>query len=259
MVGKAKTRQLDRIANQRAVTVARAARLGWGGVALSLVMWQLTQYPPPISRDGVLWLTLAIAVYNVPLRFAKRVSPRTVAVMAVASVVGDFLACTGWLALTVNDVTATTYVIYMIVAAEAGLLFRWKGTIAFIAAFVLTFTLFYVFRSVEFHFPYHLENHAFRTGIVCLLALIIGSLSNSSALLVEDVEKLSLTDALTGLGNRRALTSGWPRRSTAPSVTGCLSAWRWWTSTTSRFATTPTVTSPATRSCAAWAAFSATG
>jgi diguanylate cyclase (GGDEF)-like protein len=204
MVGKLKTRQLDRIANQRAVTVSRAARLRWASVGLSLVMWQLTQYPPPISKDGVLWLSLAIAVYNVPLMFAGRVSSRTVGVMAVGSVVGDFLACTGWLALTVNDVAATTYVIYMIVAAEAGWLFRWKGTIAFIAAFVPTFALFYVFRSAAYHFPYHLENHAFRTGIVCLLAVIIGSLTNSSAVLLEEVEKLSLTDALTGLGNRRA-------------------------------------------------------
>jgi len=204
MAGKGKTRLPDPVANLRAVTVARAARLRWGGVALSLVMWQLTRYPPPISRDGVLWLTLAIAVYNIPLRFARRVSPRTADLMAVASVVGDFAACTGWLVLTVNDVTATTYVIYMLVAAEAGLLFRWKGTIAFIAAFVPTFALFYVFRSVGFHFPYHLENHAFRTGIVCLLAIIMGSLSNSSAHLLEEVEKLSLTDALTGLGNRRA-------------------------------------------------------
>jgi diguanylate cyclase (GGDEF)-like protein len=204
MVGKAKTRDPQQIANQRAITVARAARLRWGGVALSLVMWQLTQYPPPISQDGVLWITLAFAAYNVPLGFANRVSPRTLDRMAVASVIGDFLVCTGWLMLTVNDVTATTYVIYMLVAAEAGLLFRWKGTIAFIAAFVPTFAIFYVFRSVEYHFPYHLENHAFRTGVVCLLAVIIGSLTNSSALLLAEVEKLSLTDALTGLGNRRA-------------------------------------------------------
>ena len=196
--------EADRISSQRGAIVVRAAQLRWGAVILSLVMVKLTLYPAPISTTALLWITLGFGVFNVPLLFAERFPPKTTDALAVASVTLDFLVCTAWTALTANDPTATTYVVYMLVAAEAGLLFRWQGTVAFIAAFVPVFGAFYFFRTQAFHYPYHAENHVFRTGIVCLLATIIGSITNSSAQLLAEVEKLSLTDPLTGLGNRRA-------------------------------------------------------
>jgi diguanylate cyclase (GGDEF)-like protein len=204
MFGRIVGAQPDAIANQRAGIVVRAAQLRWGSVILSLVMVRLTLYPAPLAPTALLWITLAFGVLNVPLLFADRAPAGTANIMAVASVTLDFLVCSAWTVLTVNDPTATTYVVFMLVAAEAGLLFQWRGTVAFIAAFVPVFAAFYVFRTVAFHYPYHAENHVFRTGIVCLLAAIIGSLSNSSARLFAEVEKLSLTDPLTGLGNRRA-------------------------------------------------------
>ncbi len=204
MVGRASDPEPDAIASQRAGIVVRAAQLRWGSVLLSLVMVRLTLYPAPLAPTALLWITLAFGVLNVPLLFADRVSETTAKAMAVASVTLDFLVCTAWTVLTVNDPTATTYVVFMLVAAEAGLLFQWRGTVAFIAVFVPVFAAFFVFRTVVFHYPYHAENHVFRTGIVCLLATIVGSLSNSSARLFAEVEKLSLTDPLTALGNRRA-------------------------------------------------------
>ncbi|HXA41377.1 MAG TPA: GGDEF domain-containing protein [Candidatus Solibacter sp.] len=204
MLGGAGDPEPDVIARQRGGIVVRAAQLRWGSVLLSLVMVRLTLYPAPLAPTALLWITLAFGVLNVPLLFANRVSERTAKLMAIASVTLDFLVATAWTVLTVNDPTATTYVVFMLVAAEAGLLFQWRGTVAFIAVFVPVFAAFYVFRTIAFHYPYHAENHVFRTGIVCLLATIIGSLSNSTARLFAEVEKLSLTDPLTALGNRRA-------------------------------------------------------
>ncbi len=150
------------IANQRAGIVVRAAQLRWGSVILSLVMVRLTLYPAPLAPSALLWISLAFGVLNVPLLFAERVPARTANIMAVASLTLDFLVCTAWTVLTVNDPTATTYVVFMLVAAEAGLLFQWRGTVAFIVAFVPAFAAFYVFRTVAFHYPYHAENHVFR-------------------------------------------------------------------------------------------------
>jgi diguanylate cyclase (GGDEF)-like protein len=163
----------------RADTLQRIALLRWGAVALSLVMVRL-QHPAPVSITAAFILGIAMAAYNIPLLFSRRLPPRFVNAVAVASVVGDFLVCTGWVLLTTNDEFATTYVVYMVVALEAGVVFRWRGTIAFIAAFLPAFAFIWYLRSAVFHFDYAAGSHLFRTGIVALMAILTGSISNAS-------------------------------------------------------------------------------
>ena len=169
----------DTTASLRAETVARIARLRWIGVALSLVMVRL-QDPPPVSFTLALLVGLAMAAYNIPLLFARRIPSRSVDAVAAASIAADFLACTAWVLLTANDAFATTYVVYMVVALEAGVLFRWRGTIAFMAVFLPTFAYVWYLRTAAFHIEYVAGSHLFRTGIVALMAILTGSISNAS-------------------------------------------------------------------------------
>jgi diguanylate cyclase (GGDEF)-like protein len=163
----------------RAETLERIALLRWGAVLLSLVMVWL-QSPPPVSSTATLLLGIAMGAYNIPLLFSRRLPPRAVTAVAIASIAADFLVCTGWVLLTANDEFATTYVVYMVVALEAGVVFNWKGTRAFIAAFVPTFAVIWYLRSSLFHFNYVAGSHLFRTGIVALMAILTGSISTAS-------------------------------------------------------------------------------
>ena len=60
------------------------------------------------------------------------------------------------------------------------MVFRWRGTRAFVAAFVPTFAVIWYLRSTVFHFDYVAGSHLFRTGIVALMAVLTGSISNAS-------------------------------------------------------------------------------
>jgi diguanylate cyclase (GGDEF)-like protein len=175
----------------RAETLARTARLRWGAVVLSLVIVQL-QKPRPVSVTIALLIGLVIAAYNLPLLFAARLPRRAVNPVAVASIAADFLACTGWVLLTANDPNASTYVVYMVVAFEAGIVFRWKGTIAFVAAFIPTFAVCYYFRATDFHYELSFSHLLFRSGIVTLMAVLTGAIANASESLRIRLETTAL-------------------------------------------------------------------
>jgi len=169
----------DTSAALRAETLQRIALLRWGAVILSLVMVRM-QSPAPVSTTATLALGVAMAAYNVPLLFSRRLPARYVNAVAIASVAADFLVCTGWVLLTANDEFATTYVVYMVVALETSVVFQWKGTRAFIAAFVPAFAVIWYLRSSVFHFDYVAGSHLFRTGIVALMAVLTGSITSAS-------------------------------------------------------------------------------
>src|ERR1700694_5728568 len=169
----------DTSAALRSETLQRIALMRWGAVALSLVMVMM-QRPAPVSVTATLVLGVAMAAYNLPLMFSKRLPPGAVNAVAIASLVADFLVCTGWVVLTANDGMRTTYVVYMVVALEASVVFHWKGTIGFLVAFVPTLAFVWYLRSAVFHFDYAAGSHLFRTSIVALMAILTGAISNAS-------------------------------------------------------------------------------
>ena len=165
--------------SQRADTVLRIARLRWFAVVLSFVMVVIGD-PPPASMAAGYALSAGILVYNLPLMFVRRFSARRVETLAVLSVCFDFAACYCWLLLTANDPNATSYVVFMIVSLEAGVLFRLRGTVTFIAVFFPAYAAFWVERSAVFHFPFPPAEFVFRGAIVALMAMMTGSISDAS-------------------------------------------------------------------------------
>jgi diguanylate cyclase (GGDEF)-like protein len=136
--------------------------------------------PHPASTTAAYAISAAMVFYNVPLMFIRRLPRRWVDVFAAASVCLDFLACAGWLLLTSNDPTATSYVVFMVVAVEAGVLFRLKGTVAFVAALLPTMTLAFTVRALVFHLDFPIAQLVYRGTIVSLMAVLTGSISNAS-------------------------------------------------------------------------------
>ena len=170
MPGRKRGWKPESAVSQRAETVLRIARLRWFAVVLSFVMVAIGN-PPPVSMAAGYALSGAILVYNLPLMFVRRLPARRVGTLAALSLCCDFLACYSWLFLTANDPNATSYVVFMIVSLEAGVLFRLRGTVLFIAAFLPAYAVFWVERSIVFHFPFPPAEYVFRGGIVTLMEI----------------------------------------------------------------------------------------
>jgi diguanylate cyclase (GGDEF)-like protein len=164
---------------QRADLLFRIASIRWAGILLSFVLVPLTN-PPPVLPVVLLGVTLLMAAYNLPMMFSRRVSNQWLARFAVGSLAGDFIFCTTWVALTGNDPSATVYVIYMVIAVEAAVLFYWRGTAAFLVAFFASFAAIYVEKWAVFHEPRSIGSMIFRFGIVTVMATMSGSLSSAT-------------------------------------------------------------------------------
>src|SRR5258708_11025294 len=145
--------------NQRADTVLRIARLRWFAVVVGFVMVAIGE-PPPASMVAGYALSAGILVYNLPLMFVRRLPAWRVKTLAVLSVCFDFLACYCWLLLTANDPNATSYVVFMIVSLEAGVVFPLRGAVTFIAAFLPAHAVLCVERSAVVHFPFPPAHYA---------------------------------------------------------------------------------------------------
>jgi len=160
--------------------LATVARIRWAAIALSFAMVRLTTDPSPVLPQVLAGLTFLMVLYNVPLMFSRRAGPTALRRLAIVSLLGDFAVCTGWVALTANDANASNYIVYMVIATEAAVLFNWRGTAAFVTAFLATFALIYVERTAVFGIPIHVGSLGFRFGIVTVMALLSGSLSSAS-------------------------------------------------------------------------------
>ncbi|MFY9615011.1 MAG: diguanylate cyclase [Candidatus Dormiibacterota bacterium] len=163
---------------QRRELLALIARIRIVAVGLSLVLAWLTQ-PVPVVETGLFVLTGFMAAYNLPFLLARRFPDHLVDRLAVASLAFDFIYCALAIVLTANDPVAANYVVFMVVAVEAAALFSWRGTIAFILAFVPAFGLVYFERSL-FHFDNQIGSMVFRFGIVIVMAIMAGAVSRES-------------------------------------------------------------------------------
>ena len=156
------------------------ARIRWVGVALALAEGISATPAPVFGRISVLLVAAVMASYNVPLTLLERLPRSWSGALIAIGVTGDFAACGAWTFLTANDVFSTAYAVYGLVAIEAAMLYRRRGTVLFISAFVATFGAFYLVRLETFGFAAEPGSVVFRTSIVVLTAVFVGALVDQS-------------------------------------------------------------------------------
>jgi diguanylate cyclase (GGDEF)-like protein/PAS domain S-box-containing protein len=171
----------DEALSQRVHLGTLIGRVRWGGVALGVVQALTVATPRPIfGITGVLTAAVAMALYNVPGTFLGRLPRRAVEPVILAALAGDFLVATCWTMLTSNDQFGTTYAVFALVAIEAATLYRWRGTLAFGAAFCVAYAAFYWLRLHAFGYEPVFASIIYRTGIVLLTAAFVGGIATVS-------------------------------------------------------------------------------
>jgi len=155
------------------------SRIRWVGVLLGVVQAFLSD-PPPMSRAACLAVTAVMAVTNLAASQVRRMRARTVEPVIALCLVLDMLVCTGWVMLLANDEFSTSYVVFALVGIEAAVLYGWRGTGAFTAAFLLAFAALYWERAALLGFSPGPGSISFRASVVLMLAAFAGGLSNQS-------------------------------------------------------------------------------
>ncbi|MBV8529020.1 MAG: diguanylate cyclase, partial [Candidatus Dormibacteraeota bacterium] len=137
--------------------------------------------PRPIGGAiGVLIGAFVMALYNLPVSLVAWRSRRSIEAALLGALAGDFLVVTAWTMLTANDVFATTYAAYALVAIEAATLYRLRGALWFGVAFGVGYGAFYWLRLEVFGYPPQLGSVVYRAGIVLLTAVFVGGIAASS-------------------------------------------------------------------------------
>src|SRR5205807_8388902 len=191
--------------NQRVQTARLIGHVRWAGVALGLVQVVLLNQPIPIGGAmGILIPAVVMAAYNLPVALLRRMPRGAVELIVLAAVAGDFAVVSTWTLLTANDQFSTSYAAYGLVAIEAAFLYRWRGAVAFSAAFGVMFAAFYVLRLLAFGFMPEVGSVVYRSGIVLLTAVFTGGITTVSERRRERYE--SLLGAISDLGQGLVIT-----------------------------------------------------
>jgi len=165
---------------ERLVLLRTLARIRWCGVALGLAQAFLTTNPAPISRAGCLALTAVMALANVVAMNARRLPARAIEPLAAVALLTDHLVCTGWVLLLGNDRYSTSYAVFSLVGIEAAVLYHWRGTVTFSAAFLVSMAGLYAERATAMGFPVEPASISFRVSVVATVGLLAGAISSQS-------------------------------------------------------------------------------
>jgi diguanylate cyclase (GGDEF)-like protein len=166
--------------------------------------------PGPISRPALLGMTLFLAVYNAVAFFGlgpvRRRSRAAADAMVAALVVFDFAICAGWVLLLSNNHFNTAFALFCVIAIEVAVNYpkRWSVAIVFLTAYLCILLASRVI-GMHYSFTIHSDELTFRFFIVMIVSLLTTVITQGRERARELAEELSVTDALTGLGNRRAL------------------------------------------------------
>jgi diguanylate cyclase (GGDEF)-like protein len=200
---------------QKAIAVGR-----WFAVFFGLVLAFAIQpssgepLPGPISRPGLLIMTAVLAAYNMVAFFSlERIgvrSPRLANRLVGAFILGDFLICAGWVLLLSNNHFNTGFALFCIIAIEVAVNYPRSTRIA--AAFLAAYAgILIASRRIgetigqPTPFRIHWDELTFRLFVVATVSFLTTAITREREKLRELAEERSVTDALTGLGNRRAL------------------------------------------------------
>ena len=162
---------------QRSELLWRISRFRWPAIGLSLLLISLTR-PAPVLPAALYLVTAIAALVNLGIEFNRRAHERWVDLLAVLSVVIDFIFCAVWVACTANDPTASNYVIYVVVAIEVAAFFYWPGIWIFVVALLVAFSLTYVEKSVVLHETLAPGSIVFRFSVLIVVATLAGSITS---------------------------------------------------------------------------------
>jgi diguanylate cyclase (GGDEF)-like protein len=194
---------------QRSISWARWVAFVFGLVEI-LAISDNPGAPGPISRLALLALTLVQGSYNtvafVGLERIRARSRRAADALVAALVAGDFLVCAGWVLLLSNNHYNTGFALFCLLAIEVAVIYPQRLRVAalFLAGYC---AMLLGSRVIGLHYGFrlHYDELGFRFFIVAIV-------SGLTTVIVRDRERVrglaeerSRTDALTGLGNRRAL------------------------------------------------------
>jgi len=194
----------ERVA-QRALVARLISHVRWAGALLGLVEAFLTSSPRPVHVWSGVFIGAALVVaYNVPAALAPRLRSRFLEPVILIGLAGDFAVVTAWMMLTADDPFSTAYAAYGLVAVEAAVLYQWRGSIAFIAAFGSACAAFYWLRWAAFGFPPLLDSVLYRVGIVVTGAAFIGAITTGAESRRQRHE--ALLDAISDLGEGLVIT-----------------------------------------------------
>ncbi len=164
---------------ERAQLARLIAGIRWAGIVLAVVEALIAQ-PAPVSRPLFAALAAAMAAYNVPTTFARRLPERWVERLLLAGLAGDVTAITGFLLLSVNDPHDLTFITFFLVAVEAAVLYQMRAAIVVSVASVLAIVAGAVAAATAFHIDFDPGNLVLRCAIVVLSVVFLGQIAQTS-------------------------------------------------------------------------------
>ncbi len=211
--GKPTTTADEWLKTQRWITVGR-----WMAVVVGLYLTAAIRDQPqapffspgPVSRPALLGMTLLLAAYNAVaffgLRRIRERSRRAAEVLVGVFGVFDFMICAGWVLLLSNNHYNTGFALFCVMAIEVAVNYpkRWTVTFIFLTAY-LCILLGSRVIGMHYGFTIHSDELTFRFFVVLTVSLLTTVITQGREKARELAEALSVTDQLTGLGNRRAL------------------------------------------------------
>ena len=179
MTGLSPAANAAHLGEERAESAVLMSRIRWAGIALATLLSILGQ-PAVISLPLALATSALMVAYNVPAAFAARLPARWVELVLAIGLGGDFAAVAVFVALAANDPQDVTFLAYVLVAVEAAVLYRWRGSVpvALGAAAVIAATWWE--RSTFFHIPSTAADLFERAGLIALTAVFLGGIAETS-------------------------------------------------------------------------------
>jgi diguanylate cyclase len=201
---------------QRAISMGRwvAVIVGFT-LAFAITASPRQGQPAPISRAGLVAMTVFLAAYNsfafFRLEQLRKRSPRAAGRVVGLFILFDFLICSGWVLLLSNNHFNTGFALFCVIAIEITVNYprNTRIALAFLAGYgavlLASRRIGETIGASYGTFQIHWDELGFRLFIVTIVTGLTMVITRQREEMRELAEARSVTDSLTGLGNRRAL------------------------------------------------------
>lgn len=173
MVGPAGSSFGSQVATALAIT-----RIRW--VAILLSVTHVVTQAPPVWRPALVLLALALGAYNLWLRRLRQMPARRAHLAMVVALAADFVVVAATELATLSQPRLVHWPVFMIISLEAAVVFGWKGTCAFLVAFIPWFVA--TTALADRWFGLSPTDQEFRNGteMVVVMALLAGAAATTS-------------------------------------------------------------------------------